>query len=129
MGTIKRKSFLKRSSVRKKRTGPPRRGRLIDDGYKGFIANLPCMVCVKGATERGIPQASHTEVAHVGTRGLGQKCSDRETIPLCAHHHRTLKTAIHVIGRPEFERVHGVNIEAEILRLNEAYEQETSAGS
>jgi predicted nucleic acid binding AN1-type Zn finger protein len=28
------------------------------------------------------------EAHHAGERGLGQKCSDRETIPLCAAHHR-----------------------------------------
>lgn len=27
------------------------------------------------------------EADHVGRRGVGQKCSDRETIPLCSRHH------------------------------------------
>jgi hypothetical protein len=28
------------------------------------------------------------EADHAGRRGLGQKCDDRECIPLCAKHHR-----------------------------------------
>src|SRR6267142_2138 len=105
---------MKRTPVRKKRKGPPRRGRVIDADYKAFIAAQPCMVCIKGRTERGIPQASRTEVAHVGTRGLSIKCSDRETVPLCSHHHRTLKTSIHMIGKTAFEKLHRINIEAAI---------------
>ena len=39
------------------------------------------------------------EAAHVGKRGLGQKCSDRETIPLCVEHHRLGPESQHVKGK------------------------------
>jgi hypothetical protein len=70
-----------------------RKGRKPDTEYLTFIASLPCLLCRKGE------QKSRTEVAHVGDRGLGQKCPDRETVPLCGEHHRTGRKAHHVIGK------------------------------
>lgn len=65
-----------------------------------------------------------TEVAHVGERGLGQKCSDRETVPLCAEHHRTGPHAHHVLGK-NFWDCHGLDRDAIIAKLNEQYREET----
>jgi hypothetical protein len=39
------------------------------------------------------------EAAHVGKRGLSQKCPDREAIPVCAEHHRIWATSLHVLGK------------------------------
>jgi hypothetical protein len=44
-----------------------------------WIRTQPCVVCF---SKRNV------EAAHVGSRGMGQKCSDLETIPLCQLHHR-----------------------------------------
>jgi len=44
-----------------------------------WIRTQPCVVCF---SKRNV------EAAHVGSRGMGQKCSDLETIPLCQPHHR-----------------------------------------
>lgn len=49
-----------------------------------------------------------TEAAHVGQRGLSQKCSDRETIPLCAFHHRTGPESHHRLGKL-FWKHHGLD--------------------
>lgn len=68
---------------------------LSDPDYLDWIRSLPCLICAK----LNRPQFGRTEAAHVGMRGLGQKCSDRETIPLCACHHRTGEHAHHVLGK------------------------------
>jgi hypothetical protein len=88
----------------------PRPNRNDAPDYLNFIRSLPCLICLVIA-HRGIParlggydhtpinQRSRTEAAHVGIRGMGQKCSDWEAIPLCACHHRTGEFAHHVIGK------------------------------
>ena len=63
-----------------------------------FIRSLPCVVCRK---TRGI------QAAHVGTtRGMGQKCSDAETLPLCDHDHREQ----HELGLKKFATIHNLDI-------------------
>lgn len=55
-----------------------------DPAYLKWLQNQPCLVC----NTRKEQQRSRTEAAHVGLRGLSQKCPDREAIPLCRDHHR-----------------------------------------
>jgi len=55
------------------------------------------------------------EAAHIGRRGLGQKSSDREAIPLCSAHHREQ----HRIGLKQFERTYELDIPALVEALNE----------
>lgn len=64
-----------RSATRKK-TGR-------DKLYLAWLHNFPCVVCVA----LNVPQTSPTEAAHVGPRGISQKCPDREALPLCFEHH------------------------------------------
>jgi hypothetical protein len=87
-----------------------------------WIAAMPCLVC----DWRGIKQTTFTEVAHVGTRGLSQKCSDRETVPLCVIHHRTGPEAHHKLGR-RFWVFHGLILEKLLKHFNDRYEQEKAA--
>lgn len=68
-----------------------------------FVRTLPCSVC--GRT-RGV-QAAHAP----GSRGMGQKRSDLETLPLCAAHHEEQ----HRIGWPRFIQTYGLDVQ-EILR-------------
>ncbi len=72
-----------------------------DPAYLDFIRTLPCAVCVRLAEALGgyKPQPSPTEAAHVGIRGLRQKCSDREAIPLCGWHHRESPASHHRLGK------------------------------
>ncbi len=69
----------------------PRRPRPDDDPhYKGFVAGLPC------AARHLSPCDGHVQVDHAGRsmKGMGRKCIDHETIPLCFHHH-TMRTEAH----------------------------------
>ena len=77
-----------------------------DPEFLEFIRSLPCCVCFRTRT---------VETAHVGRRGMGQKSSDRETIPLCSLHHREQ----HRIGLRQFSRDHELNIPQLLAQLNE----------
>ena len=73
-----------------------------DDGYKAWIAQLPCIAClVMGQVKRGV------HVAHVrltdadhGWRGAGmqEKPHDRRCTPLCPGHHQHFPNSQHRYG-------------------------------
>lgn len=124
---------------RAKRPGPPRRGRVRDAKYLRWIRTFPCVVClqwwIKGTIQTlddaltwcvhgsGYPAwEGPTEAAHVGQHGISQKCSDLETIPLCAQHHRTGKDSHHVLGKRFWEH-HGLSRVELIARLNALYRE------
>lgn len=127
-------------AVKRKRAGTARRGRLMDDAYRKFIAGLPCWLCYRLTWESRIMagmlsawdgggeshlQKTRTECAHVGDRGLGQKSSDRETMPLCLDHHQRGPESHHVLGK-KFWTHHKLNRDAVIAELNRLYDQEQS---
>lgn len=67
-----------------------------DRAYMARVRELPCCA-LKVAVTIGadIPLGDLSafcnggrEAHHMGGRGLGQKCSDLETVPFCAEHHR-----------------------------------------
>ena len=91
---------------------------LKDKAYLAFIGSLACLCCKRWDT----PQVTRTEVAHVGERGLSQKCSDRETIPLCGCHHRTGNTSHHRLGKLFWEH-HKLDRDSIIAALNQEYER------
>ncbi len=101
---------MTRTAIPRKRS-KPRRGPLKDPKYLKFVASLHCAVCC----------AFPVEVAHVGERGLGQKCSDRETIPLCALHHRVSSMSHHSMGKKFWDAwgLHRDRIVASIQRMYE----------
>ncbi len=105
-----------RSATRKK-TGK-------DKDYLAWLHELPC--CVPTCTSKNLhkwPQAeAQTEAAHVGERGLSQKCPDREAIPLCGFHHRTGSHSCHVLGK-KFWTLHAMDKQEIIARLNAEYER------
>lgn len=78
-----------------------------DPAYLEYIRSLRCCVCVhieatsswREVHPRGTMQKSLTEAAHVGPRGISQKCPDRETLPLCALHHREGQFSQHSMGK------------------------------
>lgn len=104
---------MKRSPVKKKRTGKPRRGPLRDDQYLDWIRQQRCIV-------PGCRQQYQTEAAHVGLRGFGQKCSDHETLPLCVEHHREGPSAHHVLGK-RFWEVHGIDMQTAVEEQRALY--------
>lgn len=90
------------------RKGPPR-----DWKYRAWIRSLPCCCC--GTTH-------YVECAHVGTDGgMRQKCSDYDTVPLCAVCHRVGPKAYHWIGKDAFEKLHRLEFARLVKRLNRAW--------
>jgi hypothetical protein len=77
---------------------------------------MPCCICVLYKTK----QKTITEAAHVGKRGLSQKCNDLETIPLCQDHHREGPHAHHKLGKRFFD-LHGIDKDELVLKLNTDY--------
>jgi hypothetical protein len=87
---------------------------VLDEAYKRFIRTLPCCVC--GSTRR-------IEAAHFGPRGLGQKSSDRYTLPLCRRCHQTNPTSYHRLGPVKFAALHFLDPWKLIEYLNRWYEE------
>jgi len=114
---------MKRSPIPKKRKGPPRRGRVLNPHYLDWIRGIRCVVCWLGGII-SVTGFRQVEAAHVGKRGLGQKCSDEETIPLCPWHHREGWSSHHVLGKA-FWGAHSLNRERLIASLQARYIQET----
>lgn len=75
---------------------PKPTGRVRDQEYLRKVKTLVC--CVRADWRARFPRPSDcegvTEAAHVGQRGKGRKCDDREAIPLCGKHHRMLDQAL-----------------------------------
>jgi hypothetical protein len=96
---------------------PPR-----DPSYLAWIRRQPCAVCRIWKCP-GRVVFGNIEAAHVGLRGLGQKCSDRQVIPLCVNHHRMGIYAVHVLGRSfwTFWKLSRVEL---IEEYNQQYEKE-----
>jgi hypothetical protein len=77
--------------------------------YRDFIRSLPCSV--SGRTW-GI------EAAHTGSRGLGQKASDLDCIPLNRIYHQPgYPLSYHTLGRVRFEKQHSIDIRKLIAGL------------
>jgi hypothetical protein len=91
----------------------PYRGRELDPKYLAWLRNQPC--AVPGCTSHYI------EAAHVGPRGFGVRCHDREAIPLCAGHHRNRADAHHRLGK-RFWIFHELNRFDVIRDFNHRYE-------
>lgn len=126
--------------IASRRRKPRRRPVVVSDpSYRDWIRTLPCRICyleiyaimgmddiivfALGDLSRFRRQKSRTECAHVGDRGSGQRCPDRETLPLCVGHHREGKEAHHgPLGRNWWTH-HGLERAAVIRQLNEAYER------
>lgn len=76
-----------RTPVRQVRFGPPRRGSEPDEAYKKWLRTQRCIVCSAWDIKPDRYALSRVEAAHVGPRGLGQLCPDRQALPLCIWHH------------------------------------------
>jgi hypothetical protein len=92
------------------RKNPPEK----NPAYLAFIRKLPCSVCCK---TWGI------EAAHFGGRGLGQKSSDLQTLPLCRKCHRTGPESYHTLGPRRFAEVHQIDPEKLIAKLNSFWDE------
>ena len=108
---------------------PMSRRAIRDPQYMRWIRSQGCVICTgphrcPGADKcerfRVFVLYGRTEAAHVGLRGLGQKCSDRETIPLCAWHHRLGAESHHKLGKKFWEH-HGLNRNELIAQFQARY--------
>lgn len=134
---------IRRAQVKRRRTGPARRSsRIHNPAYLEFLRGLPCYCCYREAYEFLVRiggesgfifahtlygrQKSDTEAAHVGfagkPRGMSQKCSDIESIPLCGHqHHREGPESIHKMGPAAFFAHHGADRDSVIRTFQKLY--------
>ncbi len=105
----------------------PRRGPLKDPAYLDWIRSRNCAVCMLAGYGMPLcvqlPDRMRSEAAHVGVRGLGQKCHDRQTVPLCDAHHRTGAYAHHVLGKA-FWDFYDLDRDKIIAELNRLYEEQ-----
>ncbi len=95
---MKRSGYIKRGKPPRQRRETPRKsGRVRSLEYMTAVAGLGCCADLAAKVRlRGSPLLGsvvviclgRVEVDHAGRRGMGQKCSDFETIPLCSKHHR-----------------------------------------
>lgn len=108
---------MKRTPLARRGKSPIRRAGRVEQNprYLDFIRQWPCALAATGDC------VGHIEAAHVGDRGLGQKCRDEETIPLCAGHHRTGAESHHVLGRRFWEH-HGIERDALLAMLQGIFE-------
>lgn len=109
-----RKSALKRSTTpipKKRKT--LRRGPIRDAMYKDWIRTLPCCACFAEIYRLGVLGVEvalveafpfRSECAHTGSRGMSQKASDHDCVPLCGDHHRKLPGSYHASAKTFFER-------------------------
>jgi hypothetical protein len=88
-----------RTPIRRVRRGPPRRGTEVDEPYKMWIRKQPCVVCEAMRILSYRFTFLTIEAAHVGERGLGQRCPDRQCLPLCIEHHTAGPHSHHVLGK------------------------------
>jgi hypothetical protein len=121
----RRKHERREKLARRKRAKIAGRQPLRDQKYLDFIRRMPCIICLLRSGGVPIHQETCTEAAHVGDRGLRQKCSDRETIPLCAWHHRLSPSSHHRLGRL-FWVFHKITKAKLIAELHAKYEREKS---
>ncbi len=80
---------MRRTSIKRTRMKPGKRktkyaSRVRDVEFMLFVKSLPCLLA---GLEGAGPCSSVVEADHAGDRGIGQKCPDNETIPLCSDHH------------------------------------------
>ena len=102
-----------RAPVKKRRSGGPRRGRVVDKDFLAWMGAQLCMISGKLAT-----------LHHV--RFCGSPKNDRRTLPLAPEYHEIQfgPESIEALGKAKFEALHAVNIEAAIAAYNEQYERE-----
>ena len=93
-----------------------------DPAYLKWLHGEPCFICYLFRLE----QNGRTEAAHVGDRGLSQKCPDSQALPCCAWHHRTGPESLHRLGGKFWQRW-GLDKAELITAYRKKYEEEKAA--
>ncbi len=78
--------------------------------YLGYVARLPCAICVLLGYLDPQPQSHAVSHAHHPRTGVGaaRRAADEDAYPLCPPHHQNSNDAYHVLGRKAFEKKYGV---------------------
>ena len=111
--------MIRRTPIRKKRA-KPRRGRVIDKDFLAWMHTQSCLV-------RTFPRLCSGDLEFHHVREFGSPKSDRRGLALCTGHHTSGETSIHKLGKREFEKIHGIDIEGAIVIYNQDYESERAA--
>jgi hypothetical protein len=90
---LETRTELKRTRFKRKRRRPRPEGH-DDPDYIDFLHSLDCRVAVHLGSRRFCD--GPMTAAHVGDRGVGQKCPDRQSVSLCYAHG---VTDAHFFGR------------------------------
>lgn len=108
--------MIKRSPPRRRRPGPPRRGRIVDLKFMAFARKQGCIL-------RGIHTCRGPMTFH-HVRAFGGQKSDRHGVGLCAagHLHSWSMTNIERLGKVKFEELWDIDLGGEIERLNVLWE-------
>lgn len=118
---------IRRSTIRRK----PRKRQVGDNpAFRAFVRTFGCVACFGKLIRRdelyvceAIRQHSVTECAHVGIRGLSQKCPDSQSLPLCAiEHHRVGPESHHKLGK-RFWGFHGLDRISLIKQMQRLFEE------
>lgn len=111
--------MLKRSPIRKKRTGPPRRGRIISPGFMAMVRERGCILSKRHNHYCDGPTQFH----HV--RLAGSPRDDTRGIGLCPylHLHGAGLYSIERLGKRGFEEYWAVDLEVEIQRNRDLWEK------
>ena len=111
---------MKRSPIRKKRPGPPRRGpheipakEWRNPGYRAWCTKQQC--AIPGCYSNQISwDGGWAEPAHTEFGGMSQKGPDRSCVPLCRTCHDKYDGKSPLIntlyGHSEFEKFYGVDM-------------------
>lgn len=81
-----------------------------DKKYRAWVRTKPCIL----HSAYYNPVVAH----HISAGGMGTKCSDYETVPLCHSHH----LEIHDHGKDTFERKYSIDLKEEAERLKEEWD-------
>jgi len=82
-----------------------------DKAYTAWLHQFPCCLCGKPAEQHHWPYRSHAG------------WHDRLSLMLCPEHHRG-GTGFHLLGKEQFENLHGISVAGEIEKLNRLYEEQ-----
>jgi len=102
--------------------GIPKTKPVNDPEYRAWISSMPCCVCYR-RSHRLYPQTAHiypsqSDCHHIEAGGMGTKCSDHLTVPLCRRHHRQA----HDMGKAKFPERYQINLHQIADELVEIYQ-------
>jgi hypothetical protein len=117
--------ILRHTPPRKRRPGPPRKGRIYDPEFVAWMHRQPCLIDLRASAiecQPGYECFGRITFHHVRNHGSGR--DDRRGLALCLAHHLEGfgKFSIEKLGKTNFQELFGVDLEAEILRYNDDYE-------